>query len=87
MIERDNFFKNFFINSNEYNRNLIKTKKLFKSLLSDLEKNQIPLLETYTKDYDYDFSKKIVNKFSKYKNIIIIGMGGSILGIKSIYSF
>ena len=29
----------------------------------------------------------MVKKFSKYKNIIIIGMGGSILGTKSIYSF
>ena len=28
-----------------------------------------------------------VRKFSKYKNIVIIGMGGSILGTKSIYSF
>jgi len=29
----------------------------------------------------------MLNKYSKYKNIIIIGMGGSILGTKSIYSF
>ena len=28
-----------------------------------------------------------VKKFSKYKNIVVIGMGGSILGTKSIYSF
>ena len=29
----------------------------------------------------------MVKKFYKYKNIVIIGMGGSILGTKSIYSF
>jgi len=29
----------------------------------------------------------MIKKFSNYKNIIIIGMGGSILGTKSIYSF
>jgi len=45
------------------------------------------LLDTYEKDYQYDFSTETVKKFSKYKNIIIIGMGGSILGTKSIYSF
>ena len=28
-----------------------------------------------------------IKKFSKCKNIIIVGMGGSILGAKSIYSF
>ena len=33
------------------------------------------------------FQCKNVKKFSKYKNIVIIGMGGSILGTKSIYSF
>ena len=29
----------------------------------------------------------MIKKFSRYKNIIIIGMGGSVLGTKSIYSF
>ena len=48
---------------------------------------KIPLLSSYDKEYDSDFSKNTVKKFSKYKNIIIIGMGGSILGTKSIYSF
>ena len=34
-----------------------------------------------------DFSPLMVKKFSRYNNIIIVGMGGSILGTKSIYSF
>ena len=52
-----------------------------------MRNNQIPLLDSYEKNYEFDFSKKTVRQFSKYKNIIIIGMGGSILGTKSIYSF
>jgi len=36
---------------------------------------------------DNKVDKEVVKKFSKYKNIVIIGMGGSILGTKSIYSF
>ena len=87
MLKKDNFFKSYFINSSKYNRNIKRTKKVFDSFLKDLKNYKIPLLESYEKDYKFDFSKSVVKKFSKYKNIIVIGMGGSILGTKSIYSF
>jgi len=87
MLKKDNFFKNYFINLSKYNKNLKKTKRVFNSFIVDLKNNQIPLLESYEKDYEFDFLKTTVKKFSKYINIIIIGMGGSILGTKSIYSF
>ena len=80
MLEKKILFKNCF------NKNLEKTKKAFKSFLVDLKNNEIPLLESFEKNYEFDFSNTTVKKFSKYKNIIVIGMGGSILGTKSIYS-
>lgn len=87
MLKKDNFFKNYFINLRKYNKNLKRTKKIFNSFIVDLKNNQIPLLESYEKNYKFNFSKATVKKFSKYKNIVVIGMGGSILGTKSIYSF
>ena len=87
MLKKDNFFKNYFTNLVKYNKNLKKTKKVFNSFLVDLKNNQIPLLETYEKNYEFNFSTATIKKFSKYENIIVIGMGGSILGTKSIYSF
>ena len=87
MLKKDNFFKNYFINLSKYNKNLKKTKRVFNSFIVDLKNKQIPLLESYEKNYEFDFLKTTVKKFSKYKNIIIIGIGGSILGTKSIYSF
>jgi len=87
MIKEDNFFKNHFNNSKNFSTSLKKTKIFFKSLLADLKKNKIPSLEPYNKSYEFYFSKKTVKNFSKYQNIVIIGMGGSILGTKSIYSF
>ena len=87
MLKKDNFFKNYFINSSKYNQNLKKTKKVFSSFIVDLKNNQIPLLKSYEKNYEFDFSATTVKKFSKYRNIVVIGMGGSILGTKSIYSF
>ena len=87
MFKKNNFFKSYFFKNTEYNKNIKKTKKIYKSFLLDLKNNKIPLLDSYEKNYEFDFSSTIIKKFSKYKNIIIIGMGGSILGTKSIYSF
>ncbi len=87
MLIKNNFFTGSITNTNKYKINIKKTKKIFKSFLSDFENFKIPLLESYEKDYKFDFSKLTINKFNKYKNIVIIGMGGSILGTKSIYSF
>ena len=87
MLIKNNSFKNLFLNSKKFNKNFKKTRKNFFILKSDIENFKLPLLETYDKNYNYDFSSLTIKKFSKYKNIIIIGMGGSILGTKSIYSF
>jgi len=87
MLKKTNFFKNYFLKSSSYKTNIKKSRFFYNSFLIDLKNNQIPFLESYEKTYEFDFSKKLIKKFSKYKNIIIIGMGGSILGTKSIYSF
>ena len=87
MLKKDNFFKSYLVNTKKYYQNIKKTKKIYNSFLDDLKNSKIPLLESYQKDYKFDFSTRTVKKFSKYKNIVIIGMGGSILGTKSIYSF
>ena len=87
MMEKDISIKNYFTNSPQYKKNIITVKKIFKSLLRDIKEKKIPQIDSYKKDYKLDFSKKIIKKFSKYNSIIIIGMGGSILGARSIYSF
>ena len=87
MLSKNNFFKNFTFNSQKFYQNLSKTKKVYKVFESDLKNFDIPLLESFEKKYIFDFSQKTIKKFYKYKNIIIIGIGGSILGSKSIYSF
>ena len=50
MLKKDNFFKNYFNNLRNYNKNLKKTKKVFNSFIVDLKNNQIPLLESYDKN-------------------------------------
>jgi len=86
MLSKKNFFQNYNLNSNIFKRNFIKTKKIFETFKLDFEV-EIPLLQSYEKNYKMNFSSKTIKKFSKYQNIIIFGMGGSILGSKCIYSF
>mgnify|MGYP001422566306 CR=1 FL=1 len=62
-------------------------KRAFESFKTDYKNLEIPILESYEKNYRCDFSTETLKRFSKYQNIIVIGMGGSILGTKSIYSF
>ena len=78
---------NFFLNSKSFYKNLKNTKKVFKSLESDIKNFEVPLLHSYEKNYAFDFLPRTIRKFSKYKNIVVIGMGGSILGTKTIYNF
>ena len=87
MLKKSIFFGSYFGNSKTYYKNVTKTKKVLNSFLVDLKNFKVPLLESYEKDYEFDFSIATVKRFSSYKNIVIIGMGGSILGTKSIYSF
>ena len=68
----------------------IKTKEKKKLLnyikkIHDLEWPKF--LKSFKKNYQYSYDKKIINKYKKIKNINIIGMGGSALGSKAIYSF
>ena len=60
MIKKNSFFKNFFAGSKNYNQNIKKTKNIFNLFKQDLKNNEIPFLESYTKNYEFEFSKKIL---------------------------
>jgi len=74
-------FKNF-----KLNKNIKNIKNIKKLLLNNINsKNEI--INSLKKSYKYSFDKKKLYNLKKYSIIILIGMGGSILGAKSIYSF
>ncbi len=79
MFSKNIKFINYGINKKKSN----KIFKLFKNLL--LENNEI--LRSLSLSYKDSFSKSIILKFKKKKQIILIGMGGSILGARAIYNF
>ena len=78
MLTKNISLKNFHIK--KINKNV---KKDLKNLLQ--EKNTI--IESLSISYKNGYSKKIISKVKNYKNIRLIGMGGSILGTEAIYDF
>jgi len=65
----------------------IKNNKIIKKDFLNLLKDQPQLFETLKPTYRYSYSKKKISKYKKFSNIRVIGMGGSILGTKTIYNF
>ena len=53
----------------------------------EIRKKKINLYNSFFENYKYDFDFKKIKKFKKFRTVIVIGMGGSILGAKAIYSF
>ena len=87
MLDKKFFFSKNNFYKRELSKNIKKTKKCFNKFKLDLDNFEIPLLDSYEKGYNFNFSNSMIKRFNKHKNIIIIGMGGSVLGTKSIYSF
>jgi len=78
IVYKKNYFKNFTnksINSN--------AAKLLKNLIN--ENNEI--LNSFKTSYKDKFNNRLIKKLQKFKTILLIGMGGSILGSKAIYNF
>ena len=81
-INSFNFLKN---RTTFYKNNLRKCSEIFKNLLNDKENF---FFNTLSEEYQKSlFLKKIVLKKKLHKNILIVGMGGSVLGSKMLSSF
>ena len=72
-----------------YFKNFKKKKvniRLFK-LLKDLTSKENQIIRSLTSSYQNSYSNSIILKLKKYSEIKLIGMGGSTLGARAIYSF
>ena len=65
----------------------IKTSNKIFNIFKDLKKKPNQIIQSFTKTYDNSYSHNLINKLNKFKNINLIGMGGSTLGAQAIYSF
>ena len=78
MLSKNIIFKNF---------QLIKSSTKIKKLLKELLKENNDVIKSLNKNYKDSFSRKIISKYKHFSEIVIIGMGGSILGSRSIFNF
>lgn len=85
-IEVNNHIANKFLNKS-LNKKLSKNfDKIFKEILLKINhKNSI--YNIFNKKLNLNFKFNKLKRFKKYQNIVIIGMGGSILGSEAIYDF
>jgi len=60
---------------------------LLKKVKKEILKNNNNLYKSFLPNSKYNFDFNKFRKFKKFRTVIIIGMGGSILGSKAIYSF
>ena len=74
-------------NINFKNFHLKKISKNIKEDLKRLLKEKNMILESLSSSYQNSYSKKTISKIKNYKNISVIGIGGSILGTEAIYDF
>ena len=78
MLTRNISFKNFQLKKN--------SKKIEKDFIL-LLKEENKVIKSLGNFYKNNYNKKIIEKLKKYTNFRILGMGGSILGAESIFSF
>ena len=62
------------------------TKKIRKNYDQLIVENNT-ILQSLSKNYKDNFDIKLINKFKKFENFRIFGMGGSSLGAQAIYQF
>ena len=71
-----------FVNFKKKNKSL-RLRRNLQSIIND--KNEI--LNSLSKNYRDSYKKNFVNKYKAFSNFRVIGMGGSILGTRTIYEF
>ena len=78
MITKNIEFKNF--------KKKTSTKKILIDLKKLLKENN-EIIKSLGLKYKNSYNKKTIKKYQKFKDINVIGMGGSTLGTESIYRF
>ena len=90
MIKKNNIKVNFATYNclnNQLNKKLFaKYNKVLENILKAIN-NPKSIYNILNEKYNFNFKLKDLKKFNNFRNIVIIGMGGSILGSEAIYYF
>ena len=76
-----------FSNINFKNFKIKKKNPKLKAYLKLILKKKDGVLSSLTTDYKFSFNKKKIQRYKKFSNYRLIGMGGSSLGAQAIFDF
>ena len=82
----ENSIGKFFLKKKLYLRDKKRINKIIKNIYQNLDSKK-DNFHTLSKKFILSCEKSSLKKFTKFNTVIIIGMGGSILGAQTIYSF
>ncbi len=90
MIKNNLFIKNKidkkFINKQYLKKQTKNLKHIFRDIINEV-KNSNKTLNVLSKNFNFNFKIKELQKFKRFKTVVIIGMGGSILAAEAINEF
>ena len=58
-----------------------------KKIKDEIMEDKNNLFKSFLPNSKYSFNFQSIKKFNNFRTVVVIGMGGSILGTKAIYSF
>ena len=82
----NNFIQKKYLSKKNNKRLTEQLKNHFKKISIETEKEK-SFFNLLSKNFKYNFNVKELRRFKRFKEIAIIGMGGSILGSEAIYEF
>ena len=85
-IETSNHIQSIFLKENLKIKLSKNFEKMFNKILENINKPG-DVLNIFSKDFKFNFKLRDLKKFKAFKQIAIIGMGGSILGAEAIHHF
>ena len=85
-IETSNHIQSIFLKENLKIKLSKNFEKMFNKILENINKPG-DVLNIFSKDFKFNFKLRDLKRFKAFKQIAIIGMGGSILGAEAINHF
>ena len=85
-LTKKNFIQSTYLNSRYFKKLSINFNKIVSGINQEILEFDTTL-NILSENYNFNFKEKDIKKFRNYKNLVIIGMGGSILGTAAIFNF
>ena len=81
-----NQIPNFFLKSKILKKQIKESSVLIKDIFENVE-DRSDNFSFLSKNFKLNFKKSDLKRFQKFNTVVVIGMGGSVLASKAIYSF